>query len=216
MVPNHQPGHTVNIGGLAQPPQRQTAPRPSSDRSCPASIPGSALMASCAQRVSLVDIILVSDSLRWKKCWGYHNIYIYVYIYVYIYIYIKSYVYIYIYIYIHVYIGTCICIHCKPSILTSSDHELPHQKKHEKIGKNGGWSVRGSAAINCDAQKHVFLWPIVKGALNVQETCFVAVSGNGWHTMYTYVYIYIHIYIDVCVCVWYVCMICVYVYVYEL
>lgn len=64
---------------------------------------------------------------------------------------------------------TSLYIYCKPSTLTSSDHELPHQKKHEKIGKNGGWSVRGSVAINCDAQKHVSLWPIVKGALNVQE-----------------------------------------------
>ena len=50
-----------------------------------------------------------------------------------------------------------IIYNCKPSTLTSSEHELPHQKKHEKIGKNGGWSVRGSVAINCDAQKHVFL-----------------------------------------------------------
>ena len=37
-----------------------------------------------------------------------------------------------------VFYGLC----CKPSILTSSDHGLPHQKKHDKIGKNGGWSVK--------------------------------------------------------------------------
>ena len=37
-----------------------------------------------------------------------------------------------------------------PPNLTNRHHELPHQKKHEKIGKNGGWSVRGSVAINCD------------------------------------------------------------------
>ena len=69
-------------------------------------------------------------------------------------------------------INAIIYIYCKPSTLTSSDHELPHQKKHEKIGKNGGWFVRGCVAINCDAQKHVFLSPIVKGALNVQEVYF--------------------------------------------
>ena len=101
-------------GGWPNPNERQTAPRPSSDRSCPASIPGSALMASCAQRVSLVEkiswsVILLDE----KKCWGCHNIYIciYIYTYIYIYIYIYTYIYTYIYIYIHMYLYMYIYIY---------------------------------------------------------------------------------------------------------
>lgn len=37
--------------------------------------------------------------------------------------------------------GNYFGIPCMPPNLTNRHHELPHQKKHEKIGKNGGWSV---------------------------------------------------------------------------